>query len=178
MQRYLIGLILALLYSNVICLFNTTSSSKFNITDIERPKKLVMDGSGAKFIVWNSMSIYSIYSTSGNKLCSGNFSASIMRIIWPAGYYPLILLYPGKTLVRLDDQYCTNAKTYNLTSVFGEVSFTMRGSLQIAVLSSLAVLQEYNLNTSTASRTYVPNTLVFRFLRTMYSADGLKLYAM
>lgn len=115
MRGCLAVVIIGLLVIYTTILFNQNPDSRFNITDLVNPSRIVLNPIGSQLIVWNNnTSQFQIYSTAGAKTCSGNLPYPIINIIWPKRYMSMTLVYSGNKLIRIDEFYCQNMKTFNI----------------------------------------------------------------
>jgi hypothetical protein len=112
MRECLTVILYVVLIYQTICLFDKDPDSKFSIIGLSNPTQIAMNPTATKFIVWNNISQFQIYSTAGAQTCSGSIGSPIISIIWPRKYTPIALLYPGNKLLRIDEFYCHNMKFF------------------------------------------------------------------
>jgi hypothetical protein len=82
-------------------------------------KRIALDGTGTKIVIWNDQGNILMYGINGLPLCSANITQSIKSIIWPEYYAPIVLYDEGQKFATFSEFTCTPIKTYDLAIITG-----------------------------------------------------------
>jgi hypothetical protein len=119
-NSYLFAVVFILLIIQGISLFATTPLHNFVVGYFSlSSKRIALDGTGTKFVIWNDKGEILMFGINGLPLCSKNITQSIKSIIWPEYYAPIILYDEGQTFATLSEFTCTPIKTYDLAIITG-----------------------------------------------------------